>query len=204
MDLLSNFSALLKEYEDFEYLLRSVQFFLLNLLLLCNLEKKIVTIDYIFTILNKEDKIKNFDKLKKDNLRWFIYLSILYPFNFIHIHLSTYQHQYISSSNTYFFSSVLTILYNIILIITVITLEKDNTIKYSWGDIHFYNINWPIGTIINPNNIAIPLNGSNYVPVSKPNISTRPGPMIVDMDLLVMPTRTNIIKTITLSSAKSL
>lgn len=69
MNLLSNFSSLLKEYEDFEYLLRSVQFFLLNLLLLYNLEKKIVTIDYIFTILNKEDKIKNFDKLKKDNLR---------------------------------------------------------------------------------------------------------------------------------------
>lgn len=49
--------------------MRSVQYFLLNLLLLYNLEKEYISIDYIFTILNKEDKIKNFDKLKKDNFR---------------------------------------------------------------------------------------------------------------------------------------
>ena len=82
--------------------------------------------------------------------------------------------------------------------------KNDKHTKYSWADNQFSVAIWPIGTSKNPKSIAIPLKGSNSVPIYNPKISTSPGPPVVDKDLLVTPINTNIIITMALVWAKSL
>lgn len=82
--------------------------------------------------------------------------------------------------------------------------KNDKHIKYSRADNQFSVAIWPIGTNKKPESKAIPLKGSNYVPVYNPKISTNPGPAVVDKDLLVTPISTNMIITKGLVWAKSL
>jgi hypothetical protein len=64
VSLLQKYRDCLKAYDEFEMLHQEVQYFLLLLLLLYNLEKGCVTQDYIYTVIEKEKNHKmNLKKL---------------------------------------------------------------------------------------------------------------------------------------------